>query len=323
MPVRGALALLLLLMPLAAAGQIPIAPETISSDSYPAHIARFPGGVTGFPDLVYAGYSGYRPLTLDLYLPPGGKLKPLVLYVHGGGLRASNARHAIGIPDFPAVLARLAARGYAVASVNYRLSSEARFPAQVQDVKAAIVYLRANAGKYRIDPARALVWGGSSGGELAGLVAASCGKPEFQPRVARGAPVSDCVQGAVIWYGDLDLAMEAPDPATNAFLGCDPCSAAQLASASPIAFVTPATVPMLLVHGAEDAAVPLAVPQAMARKLTQQGVPVETLFIPGVGHGFVGKTPAQTKAANDQALTRSFAYIDKLLSPARVSAGKK
>src|SRR6201999_3778465 len=164
-----------------------------------AHTVSFPGGVTGHPDIVYASYAGFRPLSLDLYEPPPqAKPAPLILFLHGGSLKAGDARTTLGIPDFPAHLAAMAAHGYVVASVNYRLRSEARFPAQVQDAKAAIAFLRANAAKYHIDPARVVVWGNSSGGQLAALVAMTCGRKEFAPPSGG----NDCVQGAVSWYGD-------------------------------------------------------------------------------------------------------------------------
>src|SRR5205823_4090791 len=117
----------------------------------------------------------------------------------------------------------LAARGYVVASVEYRLSSEARFPAAVQDLKAAIRWLRSQASTYGIDRNRGLVWGASAGGQLAALAATSCGVAALEPPVAapptaepRGAagsrtaatPMpteSDCVQGAVTWYGIFDF----------------------------------------------------------------------------------------------------------------------
>jgi acetyl esterase/lipase len=299
-----------------------------SIDPYPDHSVQFAGGVTGFPDIAYAMWSGYRPLLLDLYLPPlSGKPVPLVLFLHGGSIQGATSRYALGIDDLPSVLASLAARGYAVASVNYRLSAEARFPAQVQDAKAAIRFLRAHAARFHLDPDRAVIWGASSGGQLAALVAASCGKSEFAPPpsnsrpllkdvAAANIPVSDCVQGAVIWYGDMDISQAAPDPAISAFLGCGPCNAATLASASPITSVSAATPPMLLVDGAADPVSPLAM-TAMAGRLRQFNVPVETYIIPDVGHGFIGKTPEITQEANRKALERTFAFLARLFSKSR------
>lgn len=297
------------------------------ADPYPGYIVKFAGDVTGIPDIPYAMWAGYRPLLLDLYLPPArDKPVPLVLFLHGGGMEGGTSRFALGLEDLPVTLASLAARGYAVASVNYRLSGEARFPAQLQDTKAAIRFLRTHAARYRIDPARALVWGASSGGLLAALVAESCGRfapsqsnsrPLLKDVAAANNPVSDCVQGAVIWYGPLDLSGDGADPTVHAFLGCDPCDAAKLSSGSPVKLVSSTTPPMLLVNGATDSAVPLSVPQAMAARLADAKVPVETYVITDVGHGFIGKTAEITREANRKALERTFAFVDKAFSKGR------
>ncbi|HEY1410626.1 MAG TPA: alpha/beta hydrolase fold domain-containing protein, partial [Rhodopila sp.] len=204
----------------------------------------------------------------------------------------------------------------------YRLSGEARFPAQVQDVKAAILFLRANAAKYGIDPARVLLWGGSAGGHLAALAATSCGVAAFEPEpstgrlthaaagAARLPAVSDCVQGAVVWYGAFDLEhLHVTDP--SELLGCNPHDcAAKAVAASPINHVSASTPPMLLIHGLADTEVPVQQSRDMAERLQKADVPVETMFIADVDHGFIGKTPDATRDANLTALQRSFDYID-------------
>ena len=300
---RATAALILLLSPLAAKAQSP--------DRYPAHAVSFPGGVTGTPDIVYASYAGYRALSLDLYEPPArARPSPLILFLHGGSLKNGDSRSALGISDFPAALASLAAHGYVVASVNYRLRGEARLPAQVKDAKAAIAFLRAHAATYHIDPARAVVWGNSSGGQLAALVAMTCGRREFAPPSGG----EDCVQGVVSWYGDLNFSAEMKDPDAIAALGCSPCGAADFAAADPMTFASSTTPPMLIIQGAADTGIGMGPPQAMAKKLADLKVPVETLYIPDVGHGFIGKTPDITRAANDQALARTLKFIDALFS---------
>ena len=177
-------------------------------DRYPAHNVTFPNDVTSIPDIHYWNPVGYRPLTLDLYLPPASIRPaatgfPLVIQIHGGAWMVGDKRLILPFVDWPGVLASLAGKGYVVASINYRLSSEARFPAQAQDVKAAIRWLRLNAVKYAIDPARAVTWGQSAGGHLASLVGVSCGAAALSPTDAErafGAPdlsaakLSDCVQ---------------------------------------------------------------------------------------------------------------------------------
>src|SRR5256885_1317013 len=148
------------------------------------------------PGVVYWEPAGYRPLTLDLYLPgetvePPPDGFPLVVFVHGGGWMGGDARRSGAFADFPGVLASLAARGYVVASVEYRLSGEATFPAAIQDVKAAIRRLRSDAAKYGIDPALAMTWGVSAGGPLPALPAGSCNGARLgaaaAPRGRRGS----------------------------------------------------------------------------------------------------------------------------------------
>src|ERR1700722_8460459 len=188
------------------------APEILSKaardDVFARGAVSFPGGIVGFHGIEFANLVGYRPIELDLYrsAQPGPKL-PLVIWVHGGGWNRGDARVSGAYKDWPAVLASLAARGYVVAAIDYRLSSEAPFPAALQDVKAAVRFLRAHADQYRIDPERAFVWGASAGAQLATLGATACGVAEFEPqpstgRLSRaemanaksdGPEVSDCV----------------------------------------------------------------------------------------------------------------------------------
>jgi acetyl esterase/lipase len=209
----------------------------VLEDRYPERHTAFAGGVIGIADLTYSVLPGFRPLRLDLYEPPGAPgSHPLVVFIHGGGWMSGHTRHSGAFEDWPAVLASLAAKGYAVASVEYRLSGEAPFPAAIQDIKAAIRWLRAHASQYGIDRQRAVVWGGSAGGQLAALAATSCGAAALRPvteglarateRPAGKSPAgaappqppgghaaprpedseSDCVQGLITWYGIFDFA---------------------------------------------------------------------------------------------------------------------
>ena len=152
-----------------AAAQAPSPPATTLPpaqvtpiDPYPAREVAFPGGVRGLPSIAFRTLDGYRPLLLDLYLPPWRARSPeerprLVVFIHGGGWLGGDARNSG--PLFLGALVALAARGYAVAAVNYRLSGEARFPAQSEDIGAALAYLRDRAGALDIDAGRAVAWG--------------------------------------------------------------------------------------------------------------------------------------------------------------------
>jgi acetyl esterase/lipase len=169
----------------------------VNTDVYPEHHVSFPGGVTGIPDLVYYTVSGYRAVRMDLYLPPPSFRgpRPFVVYTHGGGWSGGSKRTTGAFSNWPGVLASLAAKGYVVASLDYRLSADEAFPAAIHDVKAAIRFLRANADKYNIDKTRALTWGPSAGAHLAALAATSCGAAALSPP-ARGARAGGAGRGA-------------------------------------------------------------------------------------------------------------------------------
>jgi acetyl esterase/lipase len=317
-----------------------IASGAVGGDHLPARPVGFPWAVVGLPDLVYRTIPGFRPLTLDLYEPerertPSHPGRPLVLYIHGGGWSGGHSRQAGAFENWPEVLASIAARGYVVGSVNYRLSGEAAFPAAEQDIKAAIRWLRSHADAYGIDPSRVLVWGASAGGQLAALTATSCGIAELGPaadavppaRTVTGPPESDCVQAAVIWYGVFDFApllqARAGTAAANSslmhFLGCAsaPCAPATVRLASPISFIGNATPPMLLIQGTDDHTVPFAQSQQFHEALVAAGGQVTLIGIPGIDHSFIGATPAATRAASLQALQATIAFIDATVGKLR------
>ena len=224
---------LLMLLPLihtATAAQ-----HNVAEDSAPRYTPTppvlYPGEVRNYRDIVFAELQGFRPLTLDLYLPPErGAPKPVVVFIHGGAWRSRTARDGGAILDFPAVLASVAARNYVVASVNYRFSGEAHFPAAVQDVALAIRWLRQNATRYHIDTNRFVAWGSSAGGQIAAVLGTGCGVSLFEPLAsadAKGPLPSPCVQGVINWYGLVDLERDGADLGkpdvpdyVNNYLGC-------------------------------------------------------------------------------------------------------
>jgi acetyl esterase/lipase len=337
--------------PGAPAGSEPaIGVAPVLDDRYPERRIAFPGGVVGFPDLTYESLKGYRPLTLDLYRPrTTTPAHALVLYVHGGGWQSGHTRHSGAFENWPAVLASIAARGYVVASVEYRLSGEAQFPAAIQDVKAAIRWLRRHSSQYGIDPRRAVIWGGSAGGQLAALAGTTCGiaaleppdsselqRPE--PGAARGSAsmpaqttsakdeVSDCVQGVIAWYGIFDFSLlvaqsskgpQADDPAASParYLGCalSKCSSNAIAAASAIHYVDARDAPVLMIHGVDDHTVPIQQSRTYLAALKAKGVGAELLELPGVDHSFIGATPTATRTASLQALQKSLDFIDRTM----------
>jgi len=352
--IRGILALMVFGLSAIGTAQLPASAPEIDAikarvDHYSATPVNLHNGVTALPGLTYWEPVGYRRLTLDLYLPPSSVPRPsdgfpLVVYIHGGGWIQGNSHRLNPFVDFPGVLASLSARGYVVASIEYRLSSEAKFPAQAQDVKAAIRWLRINASKYGIDPTRAVTWGVSAGGHLSGLAAVSCHVQAFAPEEAKSfvadtkpdpivsSNVSDCVQGAVAWYGVFDMetiaeqakqdkamSRDVPDVPEWQLLGCfgnQKCSPGQIAEASPVSFVNRVSSPMLLIVGTEDRTVPYHQTLEMAEKLKSVGVKHELIVLPGVRHGLIGTTPEQTRDANLKALDATFRFIDETIGNA-------
>jgi acetyl esterase/lipase len=249
-------------------------------------------------DVRYAGTSPAQ--GLDLYLPRSASGAPLVVLVHPGTFAEGDKREVGAVPT-------LLEQGYAVASVNYRLSGEARFPAAVQDVKAAIRWLRAHAGEYGIDPRRIAVWGTSAGGYLATMVGVSGGVWSGLDDVGLGnAAVSSQVQAVVSWYGPGDFtaldtqarqvaacagrapAHDDPGSPESRWLG-GPVQTAPLTRASnPIAWLPSAPAgslpPFLLVHGGVDCVVPSAQSTQLGQALTAAGVPTRVEIADGAGH---------------------------------------
>lgn len=336
--VLAAACVLLSQVSLGAASALPdtavVAAVTSRADVFPRATVTFPNGVVATPDVEYANLTGFRPLVLDIYRVAGGArhARPLVIYVHGGGWRRGDSRTTGAFADFPSVLASLAARGYVVASINYRLSGEARYPAAVQDVNSAIAYLRLHAKKWDIDPARIVLWGDSAGAYLAAMSATTCNDPRFAPPLSTGrmsrrqaaaasAPrVSDCVQAVVTWYGPFDLGRLA-GPGGNRgiaddvreFLGCVPGSCADVErEASPLTHVSQRTPPMLLLHGTDDTEVPVGQTVRMATALRAAHVPVQLQLIEGANHGWIGRNAAATRHASLAALRRTVEFIDEV-----------
>ncbi|WP_313177731.1 family 43 glycosylhydrolase [Massilia sp.] len=236
--------------------------------------ADAPAPVQVRENLVYAR-RGDLALGLDLYLPgPAGKPAPLVVLVHGGGW-SSGARS-----NMAPLAARLAARGYAAATVSYRLSGQARYPAAIDDVKEALRWLRANADSFGIDPARVAIAGGSAGGQIASLV---------------GMTSPDAVRAVVNIDGLSDFTSEKArehedDPAKNPsaagawFGGRYAEKSALWHEASPINHAGKDSPPVLfIVSGVARFSVGR---EAMIDKLARHGVFTDTVALPGTPHSF-------------------------------------
>jgi acetyl esterase/lipase len=250
-----------------------------------------PEDVRAFRDLAYVE-NGHERQKLDLYLPAKaeGPL-PLVIWIHGGGWQNGSKE---GCP--PARQGYLE-RGYAVASLNYRLSGHAIFPAQIEDCKAAIRWLRAHAQAYGLNPDRFGVWGSSAGGHLVALLGTSGDEKAFD--VGANLDVSSRVQAVCDYYGPSDLARmdekaapgarlkhNAPDsPEAKLIGGAVQENKEKAARASPLTYVTTNMPPFLIVHGDADPTVPYHQSELLFEALKKAGGSVHLHCIKGAGHG--------------------------------------
>lgn len=237
-------------------------------------------------DIPYANVDG-QTLALDLHLPAGITNPPLVVYAHGGAWRAGNKT------DYPEFLL---ANGFAVASVEFRQSTVARFPANTQDIKAAIRFLRARQKDYGYRTDRIAVAGTSSGGHLAALVGTTNGVRELEGSVGENPGESSAVQAVVSWYGASNfttiLAQSTPfglnvrEPALKLLLGDLPDKAPELARlASPVAHVGAGDPPAILLHGNQDRQMPVNQLLELEAAYRRAGIAVETVIVDGAGHG--------------------------------------
>lgn len=256
---------------------------------------QLPPGVKMEQDVSYIA-DGDASQKLDLYLPEMNSEKPLplVVHIHGGGWRGGS--------KFPCPVVGMVGKGYAVASVEYRFSDKARFPAQIQDCQAAIRWLRAHSADYNIDPEHVGVVGGSAGGHLSALVATSGGKKAFAV-IGGNEEQSDRVQCVCNIFGPADFTtvmQQAADDRNikNIFqfnTPGDPYSSLigvslvdnkeQTDAVSPVTYVSDDNPPMLILHGTHDALVPYAQSEELAAALKAKGVNVWLQTLPGSGHG--------------------------------------
>lgn len=234
-------------------------------------------------DIEY-GRVGETSLKLDLHRPQAAS-PPLVVYVHGGAWRAGSKS------DVP--IAKLLDHGFAIASVDYRLSTQARFPAQVHDIKAAIRFLRANAEVLHIDTERVAIVGSSAGGHLAALVGVTNDHKKLEGRVGDHLDRSSAVQAIVSLYGASNLqsilgqstefGLTVRIPALKLLLGDVPDAVPDLARlASPVAHLDSKDPPLLLIHGDADPQMP---PQQSAELEKAYPGSVTYITLPGSKHG--------------------------------------
>jgi acetyl esterase/lipase len=261
---------------------------------------------------------GTMPVRMDVWRPAGiATPVPLVLWIHGGGWMSGDHN------ALPGVAVSLLQNGIALATIDYRLSSEAIFPAQIEDVKGAVRYLRANAQTLGIDGARIACWGSSAGGHLSALLATSAGVAECEGTTGGNAQFSSAVLAAVDYFGPTDLVNmsldvttppgsiidhDAADSPESQLIGFDgpgeglgvlranltnpaapfPALAALAALVNPITHVDGQDPPVFVAHGTDDPVVPIHQGERMVAAL--QAANVDVIWRPsqGAGHGGLG-----------------------------------
>jgi acetyl esterase/lipase len=253
-----------------------------------AGAADAPDAARHVTDLVYATVGG-RSLGLDLHLPAGVRRPPLLVFVHGGAWTTGNKTQ---YPQF------LLARGFAVASLDFRSSNDAPFPADVFDIKAGIRFLRAKAAMYGYRTEKIAIIGASSGGHLAALVGVTNGLQSLEGTEGDFLDQSSSVQAIVSYFGASDLttilAQSTPmglavrEPALKRLLGAAPDQVPELAKlASPIFHVDRNAPPILLLHGDQDRQMPLNQLYELQWAYEQAGRHAEVLILHGVDHDAV------------------------------------
>ena len=226
-------------------------------------------------------------LKLDLYQPKKPKSSPLVVWIHGGGWRKGTKERCY--------IDWLPEHGYTVASISYRYSSVAKFPAQIHDCKGAVRWLRANAEKYGYNPKKIFIAGSSAGGHLTALMATTSENKELEGAVGGNLKFSSVIQGAIVYYGATDFILRSKTQPSRAnakgsvvydLLGGgahEKIKAAKLASAC--YHVSKDDAPLLIFHGSKDKTVLIDQSEAIKEKYDKAGLPAQLHIVEGAGHG--------------------------------------
>jgi acetyl esterase/lipase len=249
---------------------------------------KLPAGTASYRDLAYVA-NGHVRQKLDLYVPKSNAQVPLIIFIHGGGFTRGDKGD-----QNPS---QFLSEGYAFATLNYRLSQDAIFPAQIEDCKAAVRWLRSNADKYKLDPDRFGAWGTSAGGHLVAMLGTMGETTIFD--VGENLDVSSRVQAVADWFGPTDfLQMDAhrvPDgmghdapgsPESRLIGGPLQRNKDKAARANPITYITPNAPPFLIAHGDADRLVPYHQSVLLEAALKKAGATVTFYTVKGGGHGF-------------------------------------
>lgn len=265
---------------------------------------------TSHLNIEYANIEGFS-LQLDIHTPDQQTAPtPLIIWIHGGGWQGGS--RSLSPNGFQL---RQAQRGYAVASLSYRLSGRAKFPAQIYDVKTAIRWLRANAQTYNLDVNKFAVWGSSAGGHLSVLVGTSSAAGALEDFSSGNANQNSKVQAVLDWFGPTDL-LQMDANALPCTIICHSCSGSPEANLlgcpipncrlkakrpNPIRFINSNSIypPFLIMHGTADCSVPPHQSQLLQNALTSIGATSNLVLLEGAGHGGAQFTTPENLALVD------------------------
>jgi acetyl esterase/lipase len=265
------------------------------------------GTFTTYEALEYARPGGV-PLLLDLRVPDTAGPHPVIIYLHSGAWITGDRTGG------PAL--RQATRGYAVASIDYRLAPQHIWPAQVEDAKAAVRWLRANAARFQLDVNRIGIFGASAGGHIGSILGTSGGVDALEGLGHGNAQFSSRVKAVVDFYGPSDLLMieeqklpcipldgNAPFMPPSLLMGCpiQQCKE-KTATANPITYITPDDPPFLIVQGMLDCLVPYKQSVILHDALEAAGVDSRLILVPNGEHGGRAFDEPKYKEAVDQFL---------------------
>ena len=258
-------------------------PTTTETEQSPGPVPKKLGTVER--DITYGEVDDVE-LKMDIYYPTTATGPvPALLHVHGGGWTKGDKALTAGIID----IIRLLRQGYLVASINYRLAPEYKFPAQIEDVKCAVRYLRAHASEYGIDPDRIGAFGGSAGGHLVALLAVADDSAGFNDS-GGWSQQSSRVQAVTDMFGPSDLTTifrGAMPPLLIQVFGTPDRNSDIVVQASPVTHVTEDDPPFLILHGDKDKLVPVSQSQTLHEKLVAAGVSSTLIIVKNGGHGFM------------------------------------
>jgi len=274
-----------------------------------------PTTATSYINVAYATSSTAQ--MMDIYLPAGEGPFPVVVFIHGGAFKMGNKEMET------ANAAVLVSKGYAAVTINYRLSGEAKFPAQIQDCKAAIRFLRANAVKYKLNADKIASWGASAGGNLSSLLGTSGGVAELEGAELGNSSFSSKVLVSVDWFGPINfLTMDSEATALGFSLTTNSASSpesvlmgaavqtipAQVAKANPTTYITDDDAAFFIQVGDADRNIPYTQSKNFYDALVavKGATHVSYELIAGAGHG-------GTQFSATSNMDKVVAFLDKYM----------